>query len=209
MPTKSSFYYGKRMSLLQWASEAISILESKMAPKVTQTPTDLPDSPAGDTWPQYLAYHAEVLPHCKTEDIGFITSLELCQVWKTKRAPEGVSFEPAAIKEYLNFAESVLRANGATLPEGGSTSKGPAGGDLVTQKSAGLQASGYKRLSEYTATPVHQKVFYDELYEACWKGDNATIRELCLPTHVTEGKQPIQIAVQTTTANNPNAVDGG
>jgi hypothetical protein len=96
--------------------------------------------------------------------------------------------------DYFTFAESVLRAHGATLPEGASTYEQPA---PVT-----FQTSGYMRYGKYIATdvPVHLKVFYDELYEACWKGDNATIRELCLPKQVAEGKEPIQIAVVQTTS---------
>ena len=212
MPIKSSFYGGKRISLLQWTSEAISSLESKIAPKVTETPKDLPDSPVGDTWPEFLAYHAEVLPHCKTEDIGYVRSCGLFETtpssWTTL-VPEVVP--SSATKEYLTFAESILRSHGATLPEGASTSEKPATGGIgtargiVTKTSA---TSGYKRLSEYMAAPVHLKVFYDELYEACWNGDNATLQELCLPKHVAEGKEPIQIAVQAMAVNDPNAVTG-
>ena len=207
MPIKSSFNfdYGKRMSLLQWTSEAISFSESKIAPKATQTPTGLPDS-ACHTWSEYLAYYAEVLPHCKPEDLGYIRSRGLYETTPSP-APEGV--RSLATKEYLTFAESVLRAHGATLPEGASASEKPATGAIGTKTSA---TSGYMRLSESTAAPVHLKVCYDELYEACWNGDNATIRELCLPKHVAEGKEPIQIAVQTTTVkkfvNDRNAVIG-
>ena len=149
MSIKSSFYGGKRISLLQWTSEAISSLESKIAPKVTETPKNLPDSPVGDTWPQFLAYHAEVLPHCKTEDIGYVRSCGLFEAtpssWTTL-APEVVP--SSATKEYLTFAESILRAHGATLPEGASTSEKPATGGIgtargiVTKMSA---TSGYKR----------------------------------------------------------------
>jgi hypothetical protein len=189
---------GKSMSLLQWTSKAISFFESKIAAKLTQAPKELPDSPAGDTWTQYFAYLAEVLPHCKTENKGYVSSGGLCWFRGTTRAPEGVC--SSATKEYLTFAESVLRAHGATLPEGASTSEQPASGEIGTQTSVTSQGPGYNRLGEYRS-PVHLKVFYDQLYEACWKGDDATIRELCLPKHVAEGKEPIQIAAQTTAAD--------
>jgi hypothetical protein len=52
--------------------------------------------------------------------------------------------------------------------------------------------------------PAHLKVLYDELYEACWTGDNGTIQELCLPKHLAEDKEPIQISVLTSTAHNYN-----
>ena len=104
-------------------------------------------------------------------------------------------------KEYLTFAESVLRAHGDTLLEGASTSGEFATGGKGIQTPVCSQGSGYLRQGKYTNPPVpaHLKVFYDELYEACWKGDNSFIRELCLPKQVAEGKEPIQIVVQTTT----------
>jgi hypothetical protein len=201
VPIKSSIStHGQRMSLLQWTSKAISFLESRIAPKLTQSPKELPDSPAGDTWSQYFAYLAEVLSHCKTENMGYVSSHGLCQFKETTPALEGVY--SSATKEYLTFAESVLRAHGATLPEGASTLEQPATGEIGTKTSVTSQGPGYNRLGEYK-TPVHLKVFYDELYEACWKGDNATVRELCLPKYVAEGKEPIQIAAQTKTAGNP------
>ncbi|KAI0030398.1 hypothetical protein K488DRAFT_87813 [Vararia minispora EC-137] len=47
--------------------------------------------------------------------------------------------------------------------------------------------------------PLHLKAFYDELYEACWDGDNARIEELCLPKKVaSDSQEPIQITVRTT-----------
>jgi hypothetical protein len=104
--------------------------------------------------------------------------------------------------EYFTLAESVLRDHGATFPEGELTSEQPA---TVT-----YQGSGYLRHGKHTTTPVpvHLKVFYDELYEACWEGDNATIRELCLPKQVAEGKEPIQITVHTTISNDSSVPFG-
>jgi hypothetical protein len=64
------------------------------------------------------------------------------------------------------------------------------------------QTSGYIRHVWYSYStnlvPAHLKVLYDELYQACWTGDNATIQELCLPKHISDDKEPIQISVQTT-----------
>ena len=153
---------------------------------------DLPGSPAGDTWPQYLAYHAEV-PESEDLRSRGLSEMMPCSTPALERA------HLSAKKEYFTFAESVLRAHGAILPEGASTLGKPAADEIWTDTyHATSQRSGYKRLSDYTEAPVHLKVLYDELYEACWKGDNATIRELCLPKRVAEGKQPIQIAVKST-----------
>lgn len=43
----------------------------------------------------------------------------------------------------------------------------------------------------------HQLDQYDALFEACWKGDNERIQELCLPLKPKADVQPIQITVTT------------
>ncbi|KAH9022591.1 hypothetical protein EDB84DRAFT_1564938 [Lactarius hengduanensis] len=190
-PIKSTITsYTEHTSLLQWTSKAVSLLGSKTTPKPIQAPDSLPDSPAGDAWSQYRAYLATVLPHCKNEDLGSASS---------RNTVDSQRYYTAATKDYFTFAESVLRAHGATLPEGASTSEQPATGWIAIQKPVYSQGSGYIRHAKYSTTPVpvHLKVFYDELYEACWNGDNASIRELCLPKQVAEGKVPIQIVVKT------------
>jgi hypothetical protein len=184
----------QRMSLLQWTSKAISFLDPKTVSKATQAPVNLPDAPAGDSWSEYRAYLAAVLPHSNSEGIGSPYSRRLPLASGTSVPTLETAYAQPAM-DYLKFAESVLRTHGATLPEGASTFEQPA---PVTP-----HGSGYLRYGKYstTAVPVHLKVFYDELYEACWRGDNATIQELCLPKQVEEGKEPIQIIVQATVIN--------
>ncbi|KAH9170814.1 hypothetical protein EDB89DRAFT_2230439 [Lactarius sanguifluus] len=181
-------------SLLQWTSKALG---SETTPKPVQAPDNLPDSPAGDDWSQYHAYLSKMLPHCKSEAIVFASS------WNTVHAKE--EDYTAATKNYFVFAESVLRAHGATLPEGATTSEQAATARVGIQRLIPSQGSGYTRhtKSSTTPVPVHLKVFYDELYEACWKGDNASVRELCLPKQVADEKEPIQIVVQTTALDYP------
>ncbi|KAF8267587.1 hypothetical protein EI94DRAFT_1801491 [Lactarius quietus] len=187
VPIKSSTVtYMQRFSLLQWTSKAISILSSKTPPK----PESHRDSPAFDTWNEYRAYLTAVLPHSKIEDLGSPGSRGVVNI---RRTLDG-EYAPS-MKKYLTLADSVLRAHGATLPGGPSISELHA---PVTS-----QGSGYIRHGKYATTPIpiHLKVFYDELYEACWKGDNASICELCLPKQLSEEKEPIQIVVQTTNSS--------
>jgi hypothetical protein len=89
----------------------------------------------------------------------------------------------------------ILCVSRATIPE----REEPATSGIGSQTPVTYQESGYIHHEKYTTTliPLHLQVFYDELYEACWKGDNASIQELCLPKQVAEGKEPIQIVVQT------------
>ncbi|KAI9451557.1 hypothetical protein BJY52DRAFT_1297191 [Lactarius psammicola] len=207
VPIKSSSNtpYEQRLSLLQWISEAVSFLESRIAPKPIQAPGHLPDSPAGDAWSQYRAYLATVLPHSKTDNTGSTCSRGLHRVPRNTGQRARQEECAAARMDYFTFAESVLRARSATLPEGASTSEQRATGWISTRTSVTSQESGYIRHGKDTTIPVplHLKVFYDELYEACWKGDNASIRELCLPKRTAEGEEPIQIVVQTTALGQP------
>ena len=46
--------------------------------------------------------------------------------------------------------------------------------------------------------PLHLNAQYDELYEACWRGDNIRIQELCSPNEAS-GSTPIRISVKATT----------
>ena len=182
-----------RMTLLRWTFKIISLLQSKTALKPIQAPDNLPVTPAGDSWSEYRAYVSAILPHSVMEGIGARLS-----PWAPRNSVRSLEVGyPREAMEYFSFAEFVLRSHGAAFPglEELSTSEQPA---PVTS-----QGSGYVRHGNYTTTPVpvHLKVFYDELYEACWEGDNASIRELCLPKQVEEGKEPIQITVHTTIAN--------
>ncbi|KAH9034021.1 hypothetical protein EDB83DRAFT_2296389 [Lactarius deliciosus] len=191
--------YTQHTSLLQWTSKAVSLLGSKTTSKAIQAPDSLPDPPAGDAWSQYRAYLATALPHCKDEDIRSASS---------QNTVHSRGDYAAATRDYFTFAESVLRAHGATLPKGEPTSKQPA--TPPTGMSIPSQGSGYIRHAKHSTTPVpvHLKVFYDELYEACWNGDNASIRELCLPKQVAEGKVPIQIVVKTVTLDDSLGASG-
>ncbi|KAH9017612.1 ankyrin repeat-containing domain protein [Lactarius pseudohatsudake] len=189
--------YTQDTSLLQWTSKAVSLLGSKTTPTPVQAPDNLPDFPAGDDWSQYRAYLSTILPHCKREDIVPASS------WNTVHSEE--EDYTTATKDYFTFAESVLRAHGATLPEA-PTSEQATTARVGILRLIPSQDSGYTRHSKYSTTPVpvHLKVFYDELYEACWKGDNASVRELCLPKQVADEKEPIQIVVQTAVLDDPS-----
>ncbi|KAI0263726.1 hypothetical protein BC834DRAFT_290264 [Gloeopeniophorella convolvens] len=94
----------------------------------------------------------------------------------------------------------------------GAAHQDPASSGLWPQSTpATLQVSGYVRYVKHSTNPVpiHLKTLYDELYEACWIGDNARIQELCLPKHIEEGQEPIQIIVQTSsTTTVPSAWTG-
>jgi hypothetical protein len=98
-----------------------------------------------------------------------------------------------ATRDFYARAESILRSHSSASPEA------PQGSALRTVATSGAATTGYicHIMFGMKFLPTHLKVLYDELYEACWVGDNATIQELCLPKNIQEGKEPIQISVQT------------
>lgn len=62
--------------------------------------------------------------------------------------------------------------------------------------------------SDWWAVPVSQEKvsLYEELYEACWNGDDDKIHELCLPESesTTRKVAPIQIVCKTTEGGEPH-----
>lgn len=55
----------------------------------------------------------------------------------------------------------------------------------------------------WLAVPQHLVPLYDELYEACFTGDNRKIQELCLPADSSQSAcPPLQMAVKTVEAGN-------
>jgi hypothetical protein len=192
------------MNALQWTSAMVAGLQTATAPKPIQEP---PTSPAGDSWAEYRAYLVAVMPN-KTEDSATIQGRFLGA--RSIIVPQmfmSVSEEyTLATKDYYTRAESILRFHSATSPQA------PQSGVTLSEQTIGAltsfaqpyhkpipQGSGYLRHGKLS-TPfilAHLKVFYDELYEACWTGDNEFIQGLCLPKHTSEGEELIQISVQT------------
>jgi hypothetical protein len=68
------------------------------------------------------------------------------------------------------------------------------------------EKSRYVRLTQGYGrdfVPQHIWPLYDELYEACFTGNNEKVRQLCLPTDGTKTqKHPLQISVQMTHPTN-------
>ncbi|KAH9970349.1 ankyrin repeat-containing domain protein, partial [Lactifluus volemus] len=168
------------MSILQWTSRVVTLVPSTT---VSKQKHDFPTSPADVTWSQYRAHLASILP--QREPAWGV------QLYGTPRRNKNEEYI-LATKDYYVRAESILRAHGAALPAVPQVAE--------TGRAVNPQGSAYLRHTKYSPStiPIHLKVFYDELFEACWTGDNASIQELCLPKEEKEGQGPIQISVQTT-----------
>jgi hypothetical protein len=174
------------MTLLQWISAMLKKLRTLSVSTTTQEP------PMGYTWAQYNAYLTAVLPTKEEEG-----SVKLQKTLSTV-VPHLDEKHALAITDYYSRVEPILRAYSA-MPQASQSDETPTLQTSGQQHSA-PKGTGYHRHTKYATVPIpaHLKVFYDELYEACWTGDNAVIQELCLPKHLKETKEPIQISVVTT-----------
>ena len=151
------------------------------------------EPPIGDTWAQYHAYLIAVLPTAEEE--GFVKP----QKTQSAVAPHLDEEHALAMADYYARVVPILSAYSA-MPQAPQSGETPTPQTSGRQRHSASQGTGYARHTKYATVPIpaHLKVFYDELYEACWTGDNATIQELCLPKHPKESKEPIQISVVTT-----------
>lgn len=209
-----SQYNQPSMNLLQWTSAVVENLSkaTPAQPQLTES-HDLPTSPADDTWTQYRAFLTVVLP--TKENMDLVASHGRYTLG-TLFAPRVNDEHVLATRDYYTRIESILRFYSTMPYQAPQSSEAP-----TVQTSSGLifqlqghiapQTSGYIRHVRYSSTtpvPAHLKVLYDELYEACWTGDNALIQELCLPKHLSDGKEPIQISVQTTFKDSFTSMNG-
>ena len=194
--------YVDNMTLLQWTSAMLAKLETLSGPRRISEPLQ---EPSTDTWAQYKAYFAAVLS--TREDTG--SSVFQLFFAAPKTAISHLDEEHvSATRDYYARAESILHSHSAIplqLPQSSEAPIPPA----LTQQHDSSNGARYVLDTKYSTVsiPAHLKVLYDELYEACWTGDNKTIQELCLPKHLAEGKEPIQISVQACT-NSYESEDG-
>jgi hypothetical protein len=177
--------YQPNMTPLQWTSAMLAKLRTPSVSSPTQDPL------TGDTWGQYHAYLAAVLP---AKEDGSVTAPQL-HMLRTTVVPQLDEEHALETRDYYARAESILRSYSAVpMPQSVETPTVQTSG----QQQHTLQGSKYFRHTKVSLVPIpaHLKVLYDELFEACWTGDNGVIQELCLPKHLAEGKEPIQISVQ-------------
>ncbi|PCH39851.1 ankyrin [Wolfiporia cocos MD-104 SS10] len=127
---------------------------------------------------------------------------------KAKAETEKTRRKLQATKEYFSMVESQLVSNGAktwneTFPDDNHEVKNLYSDNsrLPTRTTSGTGAcySYHVFTGQWSSfpAPAYSVPRYDELFEACWNGDNAKIEQLCLPKNGSESnKAPLQIAVQ-------------
>ena len=112
-------------------------------------------------------------------------------------------------KDYLKDVEQMLVSRRAkTWKEISTTGEAPTPEKKSTASASVVTAPTPERLQYYSFTTAYSSnrapktadALYDELYEACFSGDNDKIRRFCLPPPGSKSKtQPLQISVRAAT----------
>ncbi|KAA1478658.1 ankyrin [Dentipellis sp. KUC8613] len=98
----------------------------------------------------------------------------------------------ARVHAYFLEAETLLHTHGAEAsPDQQSLTPFPPNRGLPNPNYQYIYSSGWTE-----DIPMHLKDLYDDLYNACWTGDNARIEQLCIPKQLSESQQPIQVTVR-------------
>jgi hypothetical protein len=194
--------YQPNMNLLQWVSPVIANLTKATRAQSRQESSQVLPTSAAVTWAQCRAYLNAVLP--TKEDINLFT-----RVPPMMRNDLAAGLNEEHVRETRNYykrAESILRCYSAVPFQ---SVEAPTAQTFLVQQQVIPHVSGYIHHGKRTTTvPAHLKVLYDELYEARSNGDNASIQELCLPKHLSEGRVPIQISVHSTLSGSLARMNG-
>ncbi|KAF9266483.1 ankyrin [Marasmius fiardii PR-910] len=196
----------QKKSLLEWvqfaiheASSSLEKLESQPenteAPKIGEKPSP---------WKAYCIDHLKLLKPKPRKDVKELEAEkerteEQRLIWKN-------------IKAYFTDAERLLLArNAKTYKEIYPTDTDApepqkffsfSAVAVPTLEATGENSVKYEHMSQYnwnsrgSPVPQHQVAEYDELFEACLVGDNATIQRLCVPDAEGDvGRSALQITV--------------
>lgn len=176
--------------------------EIKQVKKVSEAPSDtlLPTVDGG--WKGYVAQLKKKIKEVQSEQ----NSDKQDDPWPTANRLR----ELEELKQYFIDTERILVAHGAkTWNEAFPTQKvieTPTSEDIEIKDDPTVERKNIYRLhSTYynmPAAPMHQSKLYDELYEACFSGDDAKIQQFCLPPEGSKQKDVLQISVQTNEDDN-------
>lgn len=164
---------------------------SKEIPKARSTPA--PSStpkPAVGSWKEEHERLQERLRIVRARERSSSDS-ELTDALATAKLEEQQRKE-SQVLAYLKAAEKFLAENDAktwedATPEQDQKREEPK--DEDTSKPAAFSTFSRQNIGDYMMKDYH------DLFEACWKGDDARIVELCLPSHQRSGQRPLEIGV--------------
>jgi hypothetical protein len=157
-----------------------------------------------ETWKEYWkCLCAEMNPKPKTDGVEVVkTEIELENERRTKA-------NLAAQQKFWTEATGALEAAGAktwnelrpdNLQDRSKDEDGDGGRNRRQKNEKVKPVVGYKRYSNewsQESVPNHLWPLYDELFQACWDGDNEKIKKLCVPEEPWTGDVPVlEVAVE-------------
>jgi hypothetical protein len=188
------------LSLSDWCNVAVRNTQNILAPadvSKSLAPSDscaLPTPGGHDTWAAYVASLRKVLSYMKQDQSSESSSGSDLRLDEAK-----------AFSRYIEEVQSLLKASKAKswnelFPE--NLAGDSPGSNLLDDHPKAVTTAtrpGYRILAGKNGSAliaVHLLPLYDELFEACWIGDNQRIRELCLPSESsTQPQDLLQITV--------------
>ncbi|KAJ8080919.1 hypothetical protein PM082_017754 [Marasmius tenuissimus] len=196
------------MSLLDWVQFCITKVDEARVPELGKKQVNSKDEEKRskvDSWKSYCASYLHMFNHYIEE------SPKQPEEEKKIRKDEETRTVSTQVKAYLTDMARLLVSrkaksyddlypDDADKPEQcrARPLRAPASESLDTSASGiKYRTIGAQEYGRGKPVPLTQVGQYKELFEACWKGDNATIQRLCLPPEGSNTEQsPIQITAE-------------
>lgn len=170
-----------RRSFLDYVRYAVTYMDAKLSDGTTTPTVEL------SGWKAYIVKRFREIQDQESEG---------------KKTPNKDNYDLAAIRDYFVDVEKLLAARGAKtyndLYNGTEQTfrkhEEPEKSSFCSYQKLTTHASGY-----YNREIVHEPMvpLYDELYDACFAGDNDKVKRLCMPSSDTESSSAkLQISVQ-------------
>jgi hypothetical protein len=192
-----SYNATNNVTILDYARRAVKHIQEAI--KALDKPQDAKDAdseprlPASLDMPAWAEYYA-----------ALNADIKQANTFRAPPDPEKEATKHVELQAQLLYWSDILAALEARNakswnelnpqnPAPTSTVENATSEDKVTKHGYTLQSSGYP--SE-KAVPMHLVPLYDELYQACWAGDETKIKELCTPDETKTDKTVLEVAVQ-------------
>jgi ankyrin repeat protein len=200
LPTKIGYSQGWEndcSTLVDWVDTGIRSIDEKISARTNKDKVmdALPSSMSG-----WKAYHQDFIRYLRkrlqTQSSGTGELRQMANQEKQDRLK---------LKEYLEYVKALFVANDSKPWKELSRDKAASS---VPAKNLGnfwqvqpTDQTSYKRFTSIWSSMFvtqNQVDLYDQLFEACWDGDNGKIQELCLPKDASKSpQQPLQIVAIT------------
>ena len=159
-----------QMSILDWIRSALDYLEKSPEPSVTPAP-ESDTEPEATGWKPYL--------------IGLVLDWEVkeeeCEKKRKRSYSSHENDDPQQVIDYLRGVELALVAKGAESWNAPTPLSPPKPVISTQTPKERLRYHTIERYGIGRVLPDYQAKLYEDLFEACFVGDNQKVQEMCLP----------------------------